>query len=241
MKTTLLSLITLACFIAPAALADKTLQTAASAVVEKRAAQSLVISITRKAGDEDSTFETTAVAVNGSGLLATSLSALERSNDLKSLMDFMMSDDEEDEDTGELTRVAWIRDDATEVEGELVLKDELLDLAIIRLEPGDGVIMPEAPPVAASAPALLENTLAIGRLAADFQRAPRVGLGHVSALVTSPRALYQISGDPSPGLPVYNLQGEWLGIAASIEGKTLVVPAAAILSRADSVADSEKP
>ena len=241
MKTTILSLITLACFIAPAAFAEKTMQTAAAAVLEKRADQSLVISVTRKAGDEDNTFETTAVTVNGSGLLATSLSALESPTDLNSLMAFMMSDEEEEEDTGELTRVAWIRDDATEVEGELVLKDELLDLAIIRLKLGEGVTMPPAPEVAKSAPVLLENTLAIGRLSADFQRAPRIGLSHVSALVTTPRALYQISGDTAPGTPVYNLDGGWIGLTAQIENEIVVVPAAAIVNRAESVPAPENP
>jgi hypothetical protein len=238
-RSALIPAISLALLATPAALADDPVQTAATAVIGKLTPHSLTLTLTRKADGNDKSFEATAIAINGSGLLATSLKATEGDDPVAGMM-AMMSDTPA-KDAGELTRVAWIREDATEIEGELVLKDELLDLAIIRLKPGDGVTMPAAPTMADSAPVLLDNTLAIGRFSADFQRAPRIGLGQVSALVTTPRELYQVSGDPAPGTPVYNLAGKCIGLAVQIENETLVVPAAAILKRAESVPASENP
>ena len=238
MKATILSSIALLSLCAPAASAADPLQQTATAVFEKCAPHTLVITVTRKSGNDDKTFETTAVAADNEGLLVTSLSAIEGNNDIGSSMVLMMGDAPRDE-AGELTRVAWIRDDASEVEGELVLTDQLLDLAIIRLTASEGATMPAAPEAAKTPPALLENTFGIGRLSANFQREPLIGLGHLSARITTPSELFVISGEYPAGIPVYNHLGKWIGLTVNIENKSVVVPASAILSRAESATKSE--
>lgn len=238
MKATILTLAVFMGFASSDVFAIDSLQSAAANVFKTSASHSLVLTVTRKSGNQDQAFETTAVAVDESGLLATSLKALENANSLEGVAVALMGA-EENKASGELTRVAWIRDDATEVEGELVLKDELLDLAIIRLEKIEEGTMPGVLQPAKAEPVLLEDVLTIGRLSSDFQRSPRVGHGRVSALVTTPRRFYQISGDYTVGTPVYNLKGEWIGLHVMIEGEAVVLPSTAIIERAKSLQSVE--
>jgi hypothetical protein len=237
MKSSLIPIIAACCLMPPPASATDSVQAAAAEILENRSAHTLTLTVTRKAGNNDRSFEVTAVAVNSSGLLATSINALEGASAIDNMMAAAMGGDG-NRNAGELTRVAWLRDDATEVEGELVLKDDVLDLAFIRLEAGDAD-MPTVPEAAKDRPAILDPTVSIDRLSGDFQRTPRIGLGHVSALITTPREYLRISDDLSYGAAVYNMAGEWLGIVVSIEDETLVVPADAIIRRAESVAAAD--
>jgi len=240
MKTILITAIS-AAFLAPAvSQANDPVQPAAATVLEQHTAHTLTLIVTRKAGNQDKTFEVNAIAIDENGLLATSIGAIKGDNPVGNMMAAMMGGGAGD-NAGELTRVAWIRDDATEVECQLVLNDELLDLAFIRITAGDGVEMPTPPAPAKAAPALLDGVITISRMSPEFQRTPRAGLGHVSALITTPRELYQISDDTVTGTPVYTMDGGWLGILAEIEDESVVVPAAAILRRAESAPAAESP
>jgi hypothetical protein len=217
-----------------------TLQVSASKVFSERKDGSVRLSITRKAGNEDKTFEITGLSLDGKGLLVTSLNAIENGSSLASMMAVMGGGDGEEapglkKDKGELTRVAMLRADATEAEADLVLTDDALDLALIRVRPADGgaAVVPPAPPVAKAAPVLLDPLVGIDRQGAEFQRTATTTVSEVAALITTPRSLYLTSLPFSGGTAVYNLAGEWLGLAAHVHDESVIVPAAAILKVAE--------
>ncbi len=220
-------------------------QTAAAKTFADRQDSTVKLTVTRKLKGKDQTFEIDAVSFDGKDLLVTSLAAIESSG--SGMMDKIMmagGGGEGDDvpgagkpDKGELTRVAMLRADATEAEADLVLTDAALDLAFIRVRPGEGaaVPLPAAPPAAAAAPALLENVLATGRNGPEFQRAATAQLLQIAALITTPRACYIPSQPLSGGTAVFNLGGELLGIAASLHDESVIVPTAAIAKLAATI------
>jgi hypothetical protein len=218
-------------------------QAAAAKAFAERQDSTVNLTVTRKLKGKDQTFEIPAVSFGGKDLLVTSLSQIESSGRgmLASVM--MMGGGDGDEfggnatDKGELTRVAMLRADATEAEADLVLTDAALDLAFVRVRPGDGAAaaMPAAPPPATAAPALLENVLSTQRKGPDFQRAASAELLQIAALVTTPRALYIPSQALPGGTAAYNLGGELLGIATRVKNESVIVPVAAITKLAATI------
>lgn len=218
-------------------------QVAAAKTFADRQGNTVKLTVTRKLKGKDRTFEIAAVSFEGKDLLVTSLSQIEFSGGASLANAMMMGGDAGNEpggnaaDTGELTRVAMLRADATEAEADLVLTDAALDLAFVRVRPADGKTqpMPAAPPQAKTAPALLETVLSTQRKGPDFQRAASAELLHIAALVTTPRA-FLIPSQPLPGgTPVYNLSGELLGIAAMVQRQSVIVPVAAIAKLAATI------
>lgn len=230
---------------APAAEADP-VQAAMAKVFAGRQESAVTLAVTRKVKGKDHSFEVAAVAVDGKGLLATSLSGIE-AGDAGGLGKLMISAGEEEgeeggarpeEDKGELTRVAWLRVDATEAEADLVVTDAALDLALVQVRPvtGEGAALPPAPPVAKEAPALLDNVLIIERQGPELQRVASAALTQVAALVTTPRRFLLLAAPATGGTGVFNAAGEWLGVAATVRNQDVVVPAEAVLKLAASTA-----
>jgi hypothetical protein len=200
------------------------------------------LTVTRKIKGKDQSFEISAVSFDGKDLLVTSLSQVESAGkgSLASIMAMAGGDEGGDggiaNDKGELTRLAMLRADATEAEADLVLTDAALDLAFVKIRPGDDAgPMPAAPPQAKAAPALLENVLSTQRKGPDFQRAATAELLQISALVTTPRDLYIPSQSLPGGSAVYNLSGELLGISTQVRNQSVIVPVAAIAKLADRI------
>ncbi len=219
-------------------------QIAAAKTFADRKDSTVKLTVTRKVNGKDRTFEIDAVSFDGKGLLVTSLAAIEsRGDDLIAKAMAAAADQHDGATTfgkaekGDLTRVAMFRADSTEAEGDLVLTDEALDLAFIRVRPSDGaaVPLPAAPPAAASAPALLENVLATGRNSPEFQRAATAQLRQIAAIITTPRACYILSDPLSGGTAVFNLRGELLGIATDLNNQSVIVPSAAIAKLAATI------
>ena len=215
-----------------------TRQVSAAKVFADRKEGTVSLSVTRKAGNEDKTFEINAVSLDGKGLLVTSLKAIENSSGVNAMMAAITGSEDADEaqkEKGDLTRVAMLRADATEAEADLILTDAALDLALIRVRPADGgdVVVPAAAPVAKALPALLDSLVAINRQGAEFQRVATTSLFEVAALITTPRSVYLASQPLAGGTAVYNLSGEWLGLATEMHDESVIVPVAAILKFAE--------
>ena len=214
-------------------------QVAAAKTFADRQDSTVKLTVTRKLKGKDQTFEIPALSFDGKDVLVTALTEIESGGKgmLGNLMMMAGGDGDDEEspagrkaDKGELTRVAMLRADATEAEADLVLTDAALDLAFIRVRPGDGaaVAMPAAPPQAKAAPALLDNVLATQRKGPEFQRAASAELLQIAALITTPRAFFIPSQMLPGGTPVYNLGGELLGIATRVHDESVIVPVAAI-------------
>jgi len=103
--------------------------------------------------------------------------------------------------------------DGTELPAQFVLKDKDLDLAFVRPREKPAQALPFlklAPP--AAEPAMLDETVAIGRLGREVNRVACVNTGKLMALVKKPRTFY-VTDANYPGCPVFNAKGETLGIS----------------------------
>jgi len=248
MKKHLASILSVAVALATAALqplpAQDTdpVQASATKAFAERQESSVKLTVTRKLKAKDHTFELSALSLDGKGLLVASLRGIEasgRGGGMHLQLGGPGGGGEEGgagSAKGELTRVALLRADATEAEADLVMTDPALDLALIRVRPGEGgaVSVPPAPPVAKAAPALLQDALAIERQGPAFQRIATAALLQIAAVVETPRRLYIPSEAFPGGLAVYNLAGELLGVLTTVRNQSVIVPAEAILKLAAS-------
>ena len=226
------------------------LQVAAAKAFTERQDSTVNLSVTRKIKGKDQTFEVPAVSFDGKGLLVAALKASEGGPN-KGPANFQIGGDDGDEDesdgdaggakpkaknSGELTKVALLRSDATESEADLVLTDATLGLAFVRVRAaGADVAMPPAPPLAKGAPVLLEDLLAVERLGSEFQRAATASQLQIAAVLTTPRRLYVPSVGVAGGVAVYTLHGELLGISSTVHDESVIIPAEAIQKLAASL------
>ena len=235
MKTTVpfVSLFLLAATALPLAAGEPDpVQAATAKAFTERKESTVKLTVTRKVKGKDQTFEASALSLDGKDLLVTSLGALESGGGriMAQVMNLGGEGQDQFDAKGELTRIAMLRADSTEAEADLVLTDEALDLAFVRVRPAgaEGAATPAAPPLATAAPALLDPILAIGRKGPDFQRTPSAELLQIAALIRIPRELYLPSQPLPGGTPVYNLAGELLGLVSEVNKESVIVPAAAI-------------
>lgn len=140
--------------------------------------------------------------------------------------------------------------DGTELPAQFVLKDKDLDLAFVRPreKPAQALPFLKLTPPAAE-PAVLDETVAIGRLGREVNRASCVDTGKIMALVKKPRIFY-VTDANYPGCPVFNIKGETLGISVyrqnpvrtqnSFGGSTQVIlPAEDVLEAAKQAATAK--
>lgn len=116
----------------------------------------------------------------------------------------------------ELSQVKYRLADGTEVPARLVYQDRDLDLAFLLPDLKEGE--PRVPftslqvkpgPGAKE----LDDAFCITRLPAHLSYTPAVMMGHIVAVVTKPRTVYDfaLTGTPIPGSPVFNSSGGLLG------------------------------
>ncbi len=199
---------------APAATADE-IQKAAAKVFEEQKDHTFSVSVTRKRGDADLTFDAQAISLDGEGLLVTALSAIEPpTNPVVAAAQQAVGGGAGDK--GELSRLSIYAADGSEVDADLLLTDPDLDLAFIRVKGGDssGALKFGKPTPASAKAALLDDVMGIQRLTASFQREASAALFEIAAVVESPQLLYVPSAGIGSGNAVFNLKGELLGVGA---------------------------
>ena len=105
--------------------------------------------------------------------------------------------------------------DGTELPAKMVLKDPDLDIAFIRPETeGKDVKFAHVDISADGKAAILDEVVALGRLAKTLDRQPTVAVSRVSAVVSKPRTFYVVHGGTAGmGTPVFTTDGNLLGIA----------------------------
>ena len=116
------------------------------------------------------------------------------------------------------TEVKLLLQDGTEVPAEFILKDDDLDLAYI---------LPKSPnhpnhphgfphvnwrPKSLTLPQVLDPVVSLSKLGPNLYRQSTLMRGWVNAIIEKPRDYYVID-NVSPGTPVFNKSGEWLGIS----------------------------
>jgi hypothetical protein len=114
----------------------------------------------------------------------------------------------------EVGETAIVLDDGTEVEADVVLKDQDLDLAFIRPREAQKLPAVELKP-RGRAPELLEHLFTVTRLDRAEGRATAVVLGAVKAVVKGPRTFYVCTREVSTGTQgcvAYGADGAPLGV-----------------------------
>ena len=119
------------------------------------------------------------------------------------------------------TEVLILMQDGTEVPARLVLKDSDLDLAFVlpikqkkdNEEFKDVVFshVPRAQKVKSKLPQALDEVVSLGKLGRNLYRQSTLRKGWVNAVIEKPRKYFVIE-NTSPGTPVFDRDGGWLGI-----------------------------
>ena len=144
------------------------------------------------------------------------------------------------------TEVLILRPDGSEIEADFLLKDEDLDLAFIR-PPQNRNKKSKATPFnfieydASLPPKLqaLDEVVSLGKLGRNLYRKSTLQRGWVNAVIEKPRDYYVIE-NVTPGTPVFDQSGRWVGITAFRKegGKpsgVITVPAKDVMEIAEQV------
>jgi hypothetical protein len=168
-------------------------------------------------GSEGQPVETTCTVIGADGLAVVSSTAL---NPVAAALDSLADMNEEQRPPVapkvELTQVKYRLADATEVPARLVYKDKDLDLAFLVPDLKEGEKAPKFSylevkdgPKAQE----LDDFIAVKRLAKNMSYTPAVSIGHIVAVVTKPRTVYDfaLEGTPGTGTPIFTSNGDLLG------------------------------
>jgi len=143
------------------------------------------------------------------------------------------------------TEVKILLKDGTEVPAEFILKDDDLDLAYILPKSfkhpnhPDGFPHVTRRPASTSLPLVLDPVVSLSKLGPNLYRQSTLMRGWVNAIIEKPRNYYVID-NVSPGTPVFNESGEWLGISlfkkdGGRPSGVITLPASDILEIAEQV------
>jgi hypothetical protein len=206
------------------------------------------------AQEKEERSEITATVIDASGMLVTALGGLDKSSMVDGQSIRTPMGDIKVIAKAEIKEIKVIMADGTEIPADLVLKDEDLGLAFVKVradsEEAKGVTFSPVN-LADSAPAkLLDPCIMLSRMDEGFNREPSAMTGEVTGVTTRPRVFYRASGD-AIGCPVFLEDGKMLGIsvlrnlkgAAAASGRIqvspVVLPAADIAKIAEQAKDAE--
>lgn len=118
------------------------------------------------------------------------------------------------------TEVLILRPDGREIEADFLLKDEDLDLAFIKPHTKNPDIIENGPFKyiaynASQTPVIqtLDEVVSLGKLGRNLYRKSTLQRGCVNAVIERPRDYYVIE-NVTPGTPVFDQSGLWIGITA---------------------------
>ena len=144
------------------------------------------------------------------------------------------------------TEVMILMQDGTEVPAKLLLKDSDLDLAFVlpieeRKNEFKDIVFSKVPKQASEddLPIILDEVVSIGKLRKTLYRQSTLRRGWVNAVIEKPRTYFVIE-NTSPGTPVFNSMGNWLGVVVykMVSGRPseiVTLPAMDILEIAEQV------
>jgi hypothetical protein len=144
------------------------------------------------------------------------------------------------------TEVMLLMQDGTEVPAKLLLKDVDLDLAYVlpikeRKDEYKEVIFSKVPSQAKqnADPSILDEVVSIGKLRQTLYRQSTLQRGWVNAVIQKPRKYFVIE-NTSPGTPVFDQSGKWLGVVVykMVSGRPseiVTLPASDVLEIAQQV------
>jgi len=167
--------------------------------------------------------ETTGTIVDASGLIVTALGGLDKS----SLVDGQSVNTPMGtiklKASSEVKEVKVITADGSELPADLVLKDEDLGLAFVRIrmdsDEAKGVELKAIDLADSTTGSLLDDCIALGRLDESLNRETSVSTSEISGITTKPRTFYRVVTDVV-GCPVYLANGKLLGLSVIRKPRT---------------------
>lgn len=160
--------------------------------------------------------ETLGTVIDASGLIVTALGSMDQS----SLVDGKTVNTPAGvlklKASSEIKEIKVIIADGSEIPAELVLKDEDLGLAFIKVrmdsDEAKGIKLSAIDLSASRKGELLEDCINLARTEESLNRVPSMATAEISAITTTPRTFYQVPSN-SVGNPVYLADGRLLGIS----------------------------
>jgi hypothetical protein len=126
--------------------------------------------------------------------------------------------------TGEIKEIKVITSDGSEIPADLVLKDEDLGIAFIKVrsdsEEAKGMTFKFIDLADSAAGDPLDDCITLGRLDESMNRTPCMLAGEIIAKAEKPRLTYRINDD-SVGCPVFLASGKLLGVSVIPKMKKL--------------------
>jgi len=163
----------------------------------------------RESSKEESKYEIVGTVIDKKGTIVTSAFSLDPSNIFQ-----RMFGGEDYQVKSELKELKIILPDNKEIEGQIVLRDDKLDLAFIRPKsPQTDVQFEYVDLDNASEPQLLDEVIGIQRMGENFDRTIFVSLSRIGAIISKPRVYYLPTDDFDPGSPVFSPDGKLVGLS----------------------------
>jgi Trypsin-like peptidase domain len=166
--------------------------------------------------DKEEKSEATGTVIDASGLIVTALGSIDKSSMVDGQTVNTAMGPIKLKASSEIKEIKVIMADGSEVPADLVMKDEDLGLAFVKVrsdsEEAKGVEF-KAIDLADSAPgALLDECIALGRLDESLNREPSLLTSEISGMTVRPRMFYRVVTD-AVGCPVFLANGKLLGVS----------------------------
>ncbi len=159
--------------------------------------------------------EITGTVIDPSGLVLVSLTAVDPSRFMDSLMRGA-GDDMKMDIKIDLKSVKIILPDATEIDAKVVLRDRDMDMAFIRTKQKMEKSIVSVNLNDQANPRVMDEIVVLGRLSKVARYAPSAMAARIAAIVSKPRTFYipqMEGGDPGYiGTPAFSLDGKPIGV-----------------------------
>jgi S1-C subfamily serine protease len=127
--------------------------------------------------------------------------------------------------------------DGTEIPSELVMKDEALNLAIVRIKTSSkeasGMVYDSVDLKNSAKGHILDEVVTLARMPETFNRVPCIARGHITMITRRPSVFLRADG-AAGGCPTFNMEGKLVGIAFAPRNsgrfaEPAIIPAAYVL------------
>jgi len=155
--------------------------------------------------------ETVGTVIDPSGLLVISNSELKGPGKIFDMMSVPGMEEKFNMDIVPLD-FKVVMPSGIEISAKLVAQDSDLDLAFLRLESKEKLVLKVVPLTKGSIPGTGEILITIGRLSENLNREPMAYNTQVVSVIKKPRIMFLVAGLGNLGCPVFNLDGKSVGI-----------------------------
>ena len=169
-----------------------------------------------QAQDKETKSEATGTVVDASGLIVTSLAAIDKGSVVDGKTVNTPMGPIKLRSTTEIKEVKIIMPDGTEIPGDLVMKDADLGLGFVKVrsdsKEAQGVTFHSIDLNDSSPGAMLDDCIGLGRLDENLNREASIITSEISGITTKPRTFYRVMTDAT-GCPIFLSTGKLLGIS----------------------------